>query len=110
MTDLHKTNELKGTPFTTRERLAFDLGLTKPMIDKESETLRKMIDCMPWLVEVAEYRFDPIISQIILQRESTFEQIKSECQSRINLRLNEIKESLKEKPQQGKSWLIYINH
>lgn len=38
---------------------------------------------MPFILEVAEYKFDPVIAQIILQREATMAQLKSECDHRI---------------------------
>jgi hypothetical protein len=36
----------------------------------ETQALLKMIDAMPWLIEVAESGFNPEVSQLILQREA----------------------------------------
>ena len=36
----------------------------------ETQSLLKMIDAMPWLIEVADSGFNPKVSELILQREA----------------------------------------
>lgn len=43
----------------------------------EAIALRKIIDQFPFMLEVAEYKFDPIISKIILHREGQYLQAQT---------------------------------
>lgn len=56
--------------FTTAEKARLELPISKKeWTDPEDLALLKIVDAMPWLLEVADYKFDPYISKLIMQRE-----------------------------------------
>lgn len=55
---------------TAYEKRVLEIPQKQTKFDKPEEiALLKMIEAMPWLLEVAENKFDPNIANMILQRE-----------------------------------------
>ena len=48
--------------FSAHERRVFELGFRTELKGPEAEALRKMIDAMPFLTTVAEFRFDKTVA------------------------------------------------
>lgn len=47
--------------FSTYEKRVLELDQDFDEQDESTKILRKIIDTFPWMLEVAEYKFDPLI-------------------------------------------------
>lgn len=68
------------------------------MNSPETVALLKCIESMPWLIEVAEYGFDPEISQLLLQRAAIDIKIKDRHNEKKSQALSKAKEQTDSPP------------
>jgi hypothetical protein len=48
--------------FTAHERRVLEIPQREPQYGPEAIAVRKIIDSMPWILEVAEHRFDKVVA------------------------------------------------
>ena len=75
---------MSGVTFTTTEKRILGLPLQCELwTEADAAALRKIIDTFPWILEVADYDFDPVICKIIHFREATISDLRVETEKRI---------------------------
>ena len=63
-------------PFSAYERRVLEIPQRDPQHGPEAEALRKMIDTMPWLLIIADCRFDRAVADAVVY--SRFLKIQSD--------------------------------
>ena len=76
-----KRKKYKPVEFTAHERRVFELGFRTELKGPEAETLRKMIDAMPFITLVAECRFDPKVADAALAHAATEMNLNAEIKA-----------------------------
>lgn len=81
--------KLPFVEFSTHERSVFELGFSPIPATADAVALRKMIDTFPFLIRVAENKFDPNVARAIvvgaacnLQAEESIRKAEKEAKSK----------------------------
>lgn len=67
----------KPVEFSPLERRILEIGQKEEVKGADAEVLRKLIDCMPWLLTVADYRFDPGVARATLVHALTADELQN---------------------------------